>query len=139
MDLKINTINNHSVVSTKPKSAHLRSTDEFQKLLEQINGQKGKSDVKESHSINESHSKLSFSYHALERAIERGISVSQDMIEKLQTAYQKAKTKGMREVAVLADNLIYIINVKDAKVVTVMNQNHLKDQVVTNIDGLVLA
>lgn len=72
MDLKINTINNHSVVSAKPKSAHLRSTDEFQKLLEQINGQKGKSDVKESHSINESHSKLSFSYHALERAIERG-------------------------------------------------------------------
>ena len=86
----------------------------------------------------ETTSKIQFSNHAVDRMRLRGIQYSPDQLQKIESAINKASAKGAKETLIIAGDSAMIVNVKDNKVVTVMDKNMLKDNVFTNIDSTVV-
>ncbi|NQZ02698.1 MAG: hypothetical protein HRT45_18705 [Bdellovibrionales bacterium] len=81
---------------------------------------------------------LTFSNHAVERMMTRGIQFGPEKMAKITEAISKARGKGAQETLVLTDNAALIVSVKNSKVVTVMDSNSLKENVFTNIDSTVM-
>ena len=83
-------------------------------------------------------SQVSFSKHAIERVVERGVDVSSEKIERLNEGIRMAEEKGLKEPLILLGSTAFVVNVKNNKVVTVVNEDSLKGTVLTNIDGTVM-
>ena len=83
-------------------------------------------------------SQVSFSKHAMERVVERGVDVSSEKIERLNEGIRMAEEKGLKEPLILLGSTAFVVNVKNNKVVTVVNEDSLKGTVFTNIDGTVM-
>ena len=83
-------------------------------------------------------SQVSFSKHAIERVVERGVDVSSEKIERLNEVIRMAEEKGLKEPLILLGSTAFVVNVKNNKVVTVVNEDSLKGTVFTNIDGTVM-
>jgi flagellar operon protein len=83
-------------------------------------------------------SALKFSNHAVDRMRSRGLSFSPDQMAKIESAVQKAASKGAKESLLLTDEAALIVSVKDKTVVTVMDKTSLKENVFTNIDSAVM-
>lgn len=81
---------------------------------------------------------LKFSKHAQERAAERGIDVTPELMDDLQNAVDKAKEKGARELAVIGQSEAFIVNVTNGVVVTTMSSLEMKNNIFTNIDSAVI-
>ena len=64
-------------------------------------------------------SQVTFSRHAVERVMERS-------------------EKGLKAPLILMDSTAFVVNVKNNRVVTVVNEESLKGTVFTNIDGTVM-
>lgn len=75
---------------------------------------------------------MKFSSHAITRLKSRGINIvpSKDLIHALSIA----KEKSINNVAMIDEEVIYIVNVKNETVVTCLSAG---SQVITNIDGVV--
>ena len=83
-------------------------------------------------------SQVSFSKHAIERVVERGVDVSSENIGRLNEGIRMAEEKGLKEPLILLGSTAFVVNVKNNKVVTVVNEDSLKGTVFTNIDGTVM-
>lgn len=83
-------------------------------------------------------SQVSFSKHAIERVVERGVDLSSEKIERLNEGIRMAEEKGLKEPLILLGSTAFVVNVKNNKVVTVVNEDSLKGTVFTNIDGTVM-
>ena len=83
-------------------------------------------------------SQVSFSKHAIERVVERGVDVSSEKIERLNEGIRMAEEKGLKEPLILLGSTAFVVNVKNNKVVTVVNEDSLKGTVFTNIVGTVM-
>ena len=83
-------------------------------------------------------SQVSFSKHAMERVVERGVDVSSEKLDRLNQGVRMADEKGLREPLILLGTTAFVVNVKNNKVVTVVNEDSLKGTVFTNIDGTVM-
>ena len=83
-------------------------------------------------------SQVSFSKHAMERVVERGVDVSSEKLDRLNEGVRMAEEKGLREPLILLGPTAFVVNVKNNKVVTVVNEDSLKGTVFTNIDGTVM-
>ena len=83
-------------------------------------------------------SQVSFSKHAIERVVGRGVDVSSEKIERLNEGIRMAEEKGLKEPLILLGSTAFVVNVKNNKVVTVVNEDSLKGTVFTNIDGTVM-
>ncbi len=81
---------------------------------------------------------VAFSRHAAARALERGIEVTPDLISQLAGSVERAQAKGATNILALDATRAFIINVPAAKVITAMNQEEMRENVFTNIDGAVL-
>jgi len=81
---------------------------------------------------------LSFSKHAAERIEQRNINVSESVSSRLNEALVQAKDKGLKNVLVMIDSTAFIVNTISNKVVTAVNNNELKENIFTNIDGAVI-
>lgn len=81
---------------------------------------------------------LKFSKHAKERVEQRGIEVSETLMDSLNTAIQKAKAKGARDVVIIGEKDAFIINIPNNVVVTAMSGEEMKQNIFTNIDSAVL-
>ncbi len=81
---------------------------------------------------------LTFSNHAVERMKLRGVQFSPAELNKINTGIEKARLKGAKESLLLTDNAAMIVNVKNNKVVTVMDKANMKENVFTNIDSTIL-
>ena len=81
---------------------------------------------------------LKFSKHAAYRLQDRNIELSDSQIDRLNAGMQKANEKGINESLVLMDQMAFIVNVKNNTVITALNENEVKDNVFTNIDGAVI-
>lgn len=81
---------------------------------------------------------LQFSRHAAERATQRGIEMSDSFLNQLQSAVDKARQKGARDVVVISERGAFIVNVPNNTVVTTMSGNEMKENIFTNIDSAVL-
>lgn len=81
---------------------------------------------------------LQFSRHAAERVNQRGIEMSASFLNDLQSAVEKARSKGAKDVVIISDRGAFIVNVPNNTVVTTMSGNEMKENIFTNIDSAVL-
>lgn len=82
---------------------------------------------------------IKFSKHATDRMQSRGINFSSNQIQRLESALSQVSAKGGRESLVMLDNTALVVSVKNDTVVTVVDQQQLKNNVFTNIDSAVIA
>jgi len=81
---------------------------------------------------------LTFSKHAMQRVAEREMDLSAEDVTKLNDAAKRAGAKGLDNTLVLTGKGAFIINVSHNVVVTAMNNNDMKENVFTQIDGAVI-
>jgi flagellar operon protein len=84
-------------------------------------------------------SSLKFSAHAQTRLQSRQIPWGQPQMERLEGAVQRAAGKGAKESLVLLDQTALVVSVPNRTVITVCDQEQLKQNVFTNIDSAVFA
>lgn len=82
---------------------------------------------------------VKFSAHAVTRMEQRNIDMSQQDNQRLNNAVDLADKKGSKDSLVLIDDYALIVSVKNRTVVTAMDKEQLKDNVITKIDSTVLA
>ncbi len=82
---------------------------------------------------------VKFSAHAMSRLSERNIQMTETDTQRLQSAVDRAEAKGSRDSLVLMDNYALIVSVRNRTVVTAMDQERMKENVVTKIDSTVMA
>ena len=80
---------------------------------------------------------VEFSKHAIIRAEERGIDITPDLIDQLRGSMIRAQAKGVTNILAMDSEKAFIINVPNAKVITAITQDEMKESVFTNIDGAV--
>ena len=80
-----------------------------------------------------------FSAHAQRRLASRGIEPGPEVIGKLQSAVDKAESKGSADSLVLIDSLAFIVAVRNRTVVTAFDIEQMKEDVITNIDSAVIS
>ena len=67
-----------------------------------------------------------------------GPSDREEGMAHMHTLRAMAEEKGLREPLILLGTTAFVVNVKNNKVVTVVNEDSLKGTVFTNIDGTVM-
>ena len=82
---------------------------------------------------------LRFSKHALARAQRRGIELAPATLNRLAEGVNRAAGKGSRDSLVLVDGTAFVVSVSNHTVITAVGQEHMKDNVFTNIDSAVIA
>jgi flagellar operon protein len=65
--------------------------------------------------------------------------MSSNELLRLENAVEKAAEKGAKESLVMLDDKAFIVSVRNRTVVTMMQKEHLVDNVITNIDSAVFA
>jgi flagellar operon protein len=82
---------------------------------------------------------LDFSKHALQRLEQRGIELDEPLLGRLTNGIDRAAAKGSRTTLVLVDRTAFVVGVPNRTVVTVADQDNLRERVFTNIDSMVIA
>jgi flagellar operon protein len=67
------------------------------------------------------------------------MNLSNDDLQQLTNAVQKADTKGANESLVLLRDMAFVVNVKNKTVITAIDSDRLKENVFTNIDSAIIA
>lgn len=80
---------------------------------------------------------VAFSKHAISRAEERGIEVTPDLLSQLAGSVERAQAKGATNILAMDNTRAFIINVPNARVITAITQDEMKENIFTNIDGAV--
>ena len=80
---------------------------------------------------------VEFSKHAISRAEERGIEITPSLIDQLKGSMIRAQAKGAKNILAMDTEKAFIINVPNAKVITAITQEEMKENIFTNIDGAV--
>jgi flagellar operon protein len=82
---------------------------------------------------------VKWSAHAAARLRQRGISLTDTQLARLETAVDKAATKGSRDALVMMDDTAMVVSVKNRTVITALSTDQARDNVFTNIDSAVIA
>jgi flagellar operon protein len=82
---------------------------------------------------------LKFSAHAQSRVKSRNLSMTPQVMEKLNKAVSGAAGKGAKDSLILLQNMAFIVNIPNRTVVTAMDGESIRDNVFTNIDSTVIA
>jgi len=81
---------------------------------------------------------VEFSKHAHDRMFSRNLELSDDQLDKLAGAIDRAGDKGSRETLVLSEDAAFVVSVPNRTVITVFDKDNLRDGVVTSIDSAVI-
>ncbi len=81
---------------------------------------------------------VTFSQHAQDRLKSRGISLSNDDMQKLEGAVDSVAQKGGKDSLVLVGDAALVVSVKNRTVVTALDRNAMQGNVFTNIDSAVI-
>lgn len=81
---------------------------------------------------------VQFSKHAAQRVRQRGIEMTDTLMQNLNQAVKKAQEKGAKDVVVIGESGAFIVNVPNNIVVTTMSGAEMKENIFTNIDSAVL-
>lgn len=108
------------VAVPRPRSASLGKT-EFQRILEQKTGY------------------IEFSAHAAKRLAQRGVELTTQDVDRIAEAVDRAREKGSKESLVLLNGLAFVVSVPNRTVITAIDMESMKENVVTNIDSAVIA
>ncbi len=88
--------------------------------------------------IQSSETNIVFSKHAAQRLHDRDIKMSEEQMNTLSKAVDKAAEKGIKNALIMGSDNSFIVNVPSKTIVTIMNSQSMKENVVTNIDGTVI-
>ncbi len=80
-----------------------------------------------------------FSNHAQKRLQSREIALSDEHVNRLAQAIEKAEQRGGKSSLVMMDDLAFIVNVRERLVVTAVDPQHRGEGVFTQIDSVVIA
>ena len=81
---------------------------------------------------------VAFSKHARARAEERGIEVTDTLMNQLADSVERASAKGATNILAFDATRAFIINIPHGRVITTMSQEEMQENIFTNIDGAVL-
>lgn len=79
-----------------------------------------------------------FSRHAKNRITSREIEITDHEIIQLKKGIEKALEKGAKNSLILINNTAFIVSVENYTVITILDQDSIKEKVFTNIDSAVL-
>lgn len=79
-----------------------------------------------------------FSHHAEERLRQRGIEFKPEQLLKIQSAIDKAASKGAKDSLMVINDTALIVNIKNRTVVTAVDGASMKDNMFTQIDSAVI-
>jgi flagellar operon protein len=82
---------------------------------------------------------VKWSAHAAARLVQRGISLTDTQLARLETAVDKAASKGSRDALVMMDDTAMVVSVKNKTVITALSMSQARENVFTNIDSAVFA
>lgn len=88
--------------------------------------------------ISKDDDRLQFSGHAIKRLEDREIPLSEQDVQRLEEAVDRARAKGSKESLVLDGEHAYVVNVENRTVITAVDQVELREKVFTKIDSAVL-
>lgn len=109
------------------------ATGKSQAEKQPINGQKSFQEI-----LNQQLTKeISFSKHANQRTVDRNIQITPADLNRLGEACEKAQNKGLKDALILMNDTAFIVNAPNKVVVTVMDKNEMKNNVISNINGAV--
>lgn len=83
-------------------------------------------------------STVRFSRHAAQRLAERGADISDGLMDSLNKAVETARDKGSRDTVIIRGTDVFIVNVPNNVVVTMVSYQDMKENIFTNIDSAVL-
>ncbi len=81
---------------------------------------------------------VNFSKHAVKRAADHQIELTDESLERLNKGVQMAQEKQLTEPLILVGQTAFLVNVKNNTVITTVNGNDADGKVFTNIDGTVI-
>lgn len=84
------------------------------------------------------HESVKFSKHAQERLMSRNVKLSQNDIDNINKAVEKAAKKGVKDTLIILGSTALIANVKSKTIITAATEESLKDNIFTNIDGAII-
>lgn len=119
-------INNNQQIN-KSNIQKQNATKSFEEVMASINKTQVANDTK-----------IKFSKHALTRLSQRNIVISDVEMKKIDSAIDKAGSKGIKDALILMDNKAFVVNVKNKTIITASINEQLKDNVFTKIDGAVI-
>ncbi len=82
--------------------------------------------------------RLKVSNHAQTRLQSRDIQMDSAQWERVLDGVEKAAQKGAKESLVMIDDIALVVSVRNRTVITAVDQEHLKENVFTNIDSAVI-
>ena len=82
--------------------------------------------------------RLKVSNHAKTRLESRELQMDGDKWERVINGVERAALKGAKESLVMIDDVALVVSVKNRTVITAVSQEHLKENVFTNIDSAVI-
>lgn len=79
-----------------------------------------------------------FSKHAAQRVEQRGIQMTETLLDSLNQAVGKAREKGAKDIVVISSQAAFIVNVANNTVITSMTGAEMRENIFTNIDSAVV-
>ncbi|MFB0921270.1 MAG: TIGR02530 family flagellar biosynthesis protein [Oscillospiraceae bacterium] len=83
-------------------------------------------------------SDVNFSKHAVKRAIDHNIELTDENLSRLNEGVKMASEKNLEEPLILVGNTAFLVNIPNNTVITAVDSSDMKGNVFTNIDGTVI-
>lgn len=81
---------------------------------------------------------LKFSAHAKKRMEFRKIDLNDNKLQRLKEGIDKLDKKGCKESVIMIDQVAYLVSIKNNTVVTVVDNESIKENIFTNIDSMAI-
>jgi flagellar operon protein len=82
---------------------------------------------------------LTISQHAQKRLDSSQVKLSQDDMQRITGAVDKASAKGANQSLVMLDDLALVVSIRNRVVITAVDEARTKEGIFTNIDSVVIA
>lgn len=83
-------------------------------------------------------SEVGFSKHAIKRAVDHNIELTDESLARLNRGVRLASEKNLDDTLILVDRTAFLVNVRNNMVITAMGSGETEQNVFTNIDGTVI-
>lgn len=81
---------------------------------------------------------VKLSAHAAKRLEERNIEFAPERAKQLGDAVNKAAEKGSKESLIMMEKVALVVSITNRTVITAIDEDNLKDDVITNIDSAMI-
>lgn len=86
----------------------------------------------------EKNSEVNFSNHAIKRAVDHNMDITDDELNRLNEGVRLASEKNLDDTLILVGEKAFVVSVKNNTVITTVNNNSIQGNVFTNINGAVI-